>query len=289
MSIKKDLVSGIFFTAISKYSGIIVSLVISGVLARLLSPEEFGVVGVATVIIVFFNILGDIGIGPAIIQRDNLNNSDLKSIHTFTTLIGVFLALCFFCSSWIIAKFYNNESLLYICQLLSISIIFNCFGIVPQNLQYKAKNFKRIAFITLGIQITIGVLSIIFAYFGGGVYALVFSQLGSSLLTSLTYNWYSKIAFSIHIHINSLRKIASFSIYQLLFNIVTYFSRNLDKILVGKYIGLSQLGYYEKSYRLMLMPLQNISFVIAPVLLPVFSDIKDNVSIVAEKLSLIHI
>lgn len=283
MSVKKDLISGVFFTAIAKYSGIIISLIISGVLARLLSPKEFGVVGVATVIINFFNILGDIGIGPAIIQRDNLTKDDIKSIHSFTSIVGITLAALFFCCSWLIAQFYNDASLTSVCQILSLSIFFNCFGIVPINLQYKSKNFRKIAIITLSIQILVGIVSIIFAILGGGVYALVSSSVLSSAATSIIYNIFSRTSLTFQIHKQSLLKIASFSIYQFLFNIINYFSRNLDKVLIGKFIGFSQLGYYEKSYRLMLMPLQNISFVITPVLLPVFSDIKNNITDLTKK------
>src|SRR5699024_4389501 len=72
--------------------------------------------------------------------------------------------------------------------------------------------------------------------------------------------------------IPSIRKIFKFSAYQFIFNIINYFSRNLDKLLIGKYMGMSPLGYYEKSYRLMMLPLQNITHVITPVMHPIFSD-----------------
>ena len=73
-----------------------------------------------------------------------------------------------------------------------------------------------------------------------------------------------------------LRKIFSYSAYQFLFNVINYFSRNLDKLLIGKYMGMSDLGYYEKSYRLMMLPLQNITQVITPVMHPIFSDFQDD-------------
>ena len=121
MSLKKEFISGIFYTAVSKYSGILISLLVSSVLARLLTPKEFGVVGVATVIIAFFNILGDIGIGPAIVQNKELSKNDICSIHTFTTYLGVVLALIFFISSNLIARIYNDYNLVYICRWLSIT------------------------------------------------------------------------------------------------------------------------------------------------------------------------
>lgn len=122
----------------------LVALCVTAVLSRLLTPNDFGVVGVATVIIAFFNILGDIGIGPAIIQHDNLTKNDLREIHTFTTYIGIFLAIIFFSCSWLIAHLYESKILVSVCQYLSLSIIFTCWGIVPTNLQYKLKDLEEL-------------------------------------------------------------------------------------------------------------------------------------------------
>lgn len=88
-SIQKELASGIIYTAISKYSGIIISLAVAGVLARLIDPEEFGVVAIATVIISFFSIFSDLGIAPAIIQNKHLTEDKLNDIFSFTLWTGI--------------------------------------------------------------------------------------------------------------------------------------------------------------------------------------------------------
>lgn len=277
MSLKKEFISGVFYTAVAKYSGIVISLIVSSILARLLTPKEFGVVGVATVLIAFFNILGDIGIGPAVIQNQKLSEEDMSSIHTFTTYVGLGLGIIFFAAANLIAHIYQDNALIGICRWLSISILFTCWGIVPLNLHYKQKQFKRIAFITLGIQILSGFGACIYAFYDGGVYALVLQFVCSSVLLSIVYNYTSGMKMKLTFRKKSLMKIKSFSSYQFLFNLISYFSRNSDKLLIGKYIGLSQLGYYEKSYRLMMLPLQNITFVISPVLLPIFSNLQEDV------------
>lgn len=283
MSLKKELTSGVSFIALAKYSGIIVSLAISAILSRLLTPTEFGVVGAATVFIAFFNILGDIGIGPAIIQRKNLEDKDLKEIFSLTCLIGIALSVLFFCCSTLIAKFYNDDLLIPICKLLSLQILFTCIGIVPINLYYKQKRFKQIAFISLSVQIISGAAAVIYAFSGGGVYALVIQSVISRGLITLIFWYCTKLRISPKITKASISKIFSFSVYQSLFNIINYFSRNLDKILIGRFIGLNQLGYYDKSYRMMMLPLQNITFVITPVLLPVFSELQNDRKTVAQK------
>ena len=117
-SIQKELASGIIYTAISKYSGIIISLAVAGVLARLIDPEEFGVVAIATVIISFFSIFSDLGIAPAIIQNKHLTEDKLNDIFSFTLWTGIGISILFFLSSWPISLFYKQSSLLSICQLI---------------------------------------------------------------------------------------------------------------------------------------------------------------------------
>lgn len=282
-NIKQELTSGIFYIAIAKYSGIAVQLAITAILARLLSPTDFGTVAVATVIISFFNILSDIGIGPAIIQNKDLTNDDLSHIFSLTLYTGIILSSLFFLCAQPIAHYYENNILIPVCRWLSLPILFYSLNIVPLNLQYKHKRFRFVAFTTLSVQIVTGTISMIGAYYGMGLYALVMSQVLSSILLFGIHYLHHTLRFHIWINLQSLKKIISFSFYQFSFNLVNYFSRNLDKLLIGRFIGMSSLGYYEKSYRLMQMPLQNITFVITPVMQPVFSSLQHDLSGLARK------
>lgn len=282
-SIKHELLFGVFYIAIAKYSGILVQLLITAILARLLSPADFGVVAVATVIIAFFNILSDIGIGPAIIQNKELTQTDLEYIFSFTLYVGIILSAVFFLCAWPIANYYNNKILASICQCLSLSVFFYCVNIVPLNLQYKYKRFKFTAFTALAAQIVAGVFAVIGAYYRMGVYALVIPPIVSSAILFCTYYKRERLHLFLRIETKSLKKIMSFSIYQFLFNLINYFSRNLDKLLIGRFIGMSPLGYYEKSYRLMMLPLQNITFVVTPVMQPVFSSLQGELYDLGEK------
>lgn len=282
-SIKRELVSGVFYTSLAKYSSYAVQLVVSAILARILTPEDYGIVAIAVVFIAFFNLLSDIGIGPAIIQFKDLSHSELSQIFSFTGFLGLSVAFLFFLCSWPIAYYYENTNLVYVCQLLSLTILFYCLNIVPQNIQYREKNFKFTATVTLASNMATAVLAITFALLGFGVYALVFQQIFSIAIVFLIFYYKSKLSFVFKFNIAPLKKIFSYSIYQFLFNLINYFSRNLDKLLIGRYIGLSPLGHYEKSYNMMMLPLQNITFAVTPVLQPVFSSMQNNLQEMAEK------
>ena len=153
-SIKIELLSGVFYTAIAKYSGILISLIITGVLARLISPDKFGIVAVVTVITFFFSIFSDLGIGAAIIQNKELQQKDLNQLFSFTVWSGCILTLLFFLCSWPISFFYKEPSKRTITQIITINLFFATANIVPNALLYKAKAFKFLAWRSLGVQIT---------------------------------------------------------------------------------------------------------------------------------------
>jgi len=280
---KKEMASGVFYTSIAKYSNIIVQIVVTAILSRLLTPGDYGIVAVATVFIVFFNILSDIGIGPAIIQFKDLSRKDINAIYTLTVYLGFFLSLLFFCCSWIIAGYYDNNELVGVCQLLSLTILFNCLNIVPQNLQYKKKDFKYVAKSTFIVSVLTALIGVVLAILNFGVYALVLQNVTNSVTIFCLFYHKERLSFHVKVDMYPLKKIYSFSVYQFLFNLINYFSRNLDKLLIGRYVGLSALGQYEKSYRLMMLPLQNITYVVTPVLQPVFSGFQNDLYEMAEK------
>lgn len=273
---KKQLVSGVLYTAMAKYAGIVISLVVTGVLSRLLSPDDFGVVAIATVIIAFFGIFTDMGLSPAIVQHRELTEKDLSNIFSFTLWSGVSMSVLFFAASWPIANYYNNEILRPLCQWLSINLLFASVNIVPNALFYKHKEFKFIAIRSFAIQTTVGVIAVVAALCGVGLYALLINPiLSGGLIFAISFRRYpQQIRYTLGL--STIRKIFGYSAYQFLFNIIVYFSRNLDKLLIGKFMGMAPLGYYEKSYRLMTLPLQNITQVITPVMHPVFSDFQND-------------
>ena len=126
-NIKHQLFSGVFYTALAKYSGIIISLVVAGILARLLSPDDFGVVAIATVIIAFFNLFTDMGISPAIVQHKSLTKEELSDIFSFTVWTGIGISILFFAASWLIAGYYGSgilrQPVLRLCQHRAGSLV----------------------------------------------------------------------------------------------------------------------------------------------------------------------
>lgn len=281
--LKHNIKRGLFWTAIDKYSCQIIGIVISMILARLLTPYDYGVVATATVFLGFISIFTSIGIGPAVIQKKDLNQQDLDDIFTFTIFIGLICGGIAFGCSWIVADIYNNKILIPVMQILSIGVFLGALNMVPVALMSKNLRFKEMATRSLAFQIIFGFGGVVSAFYGAGIYALIIPPILSSLCTFLYNNHFYPVKISWHFSVVPIKKIFSFSSYLFLFELFNYFSRNLDKIIIGKYISANALGYYEKSYRLMQLPLQNITSVIYPVLQPVLSSLQDDMVEMANK------
>lgn len=286
-SLKRQMASGIAWTAVQKYSGIVIATIISMILSRLLTPKDFGVVGIAGTLVGFLNIFSDLGLGVAVVQRKDLTKDDISSIFSVTAYIGIILGSIFFIGARPVANFYNDTQLVNICHLMSIGMLFSSLNVVPNALLLKEKRFKFIALRTLIIQIILGILSIFAALAGAGIYALMFDSVFSGILVFIvTYRIY-KIKFTLKINMKPIKEIASYSLFQFGFGVINYFTRNLDNLLIGKFINLKELGYYQKSYNIMLLPVQNITHVITPVLFPVLSDYQNNINFIKEKYNVV--
>ena len=287
MSEKQDFVKQLFrgtiYTAIAKYLSLIVSLIVTAILSRILLPADFAIVAIATVFIGFISLITGNGLLPAIVQNKDLTNADIENLYSFTIYIGAVASILFALFSFCIADFYSENRLLKIRKLLSFNILFSVFNIVPNALFFRNKDFKFIAIRTTIINTVVGTIAIFSALNGLGIYSLLISPILGSLFIYLVSYYYKPIVFRWIPKYTSLKKVLSFSVYQILFNVLNYSYRNVDKLLIGRYLSMDLLGYYEKSYRLMMLPLENISSIINPVLHPMLADYQDNIRFIKER------
>ncbi|MCF8019090.1 MAG: lipopolysaccharide biosynthesis protein [Vallitaleaceae bacterium] len=280
MSIKKELTSGILITFISKYSNVLIQLIMGIILARLLSPSEFGVVAIITIFTNFFYLLTSAGINTAVIQTKDLDDESNSIIFNYTIIIGLILGLGFYYSSFLIAKFYENLVYIDFGKILIISIFFYSISCVPLAIIAKRRDFKKIAFIEISSNLISGIIGVILAYAGFSVYALIAKITIKAIVQFLMSFYYSKINIIPKINFEPLQKIYVYAGYDFAFKFLNYFTRNSDNLLIGKFLGPVSLGYYDKSYRFMLYPIQMLTHVITPVLHPILSDYQNDKRII---------
>lgn len=266
--------------AVSKYVTVVFSLLFMMVLARILTPKDYGIVAVVMVFSTFFQMLSDMGISTGIIQYKNLTQKDVNSIFAITIIFGLLLSLLFGLFSFAVADFYDDDVYVSLGWILAVSLFFCTSNIVPNALMLKDKQFLALAKRNIVISFITGVLTIIFALLEWKYYALAMQSVLSALFMLLINYMFARknygLMLSPKLDMVGLKKIFSYSAYQFLFNFINYFTRNLDNLLIGRVWGAESLGFYDKAYRLSCYPNQIISNIIASVLQPVLSDYQDD-------------
>ncbi|MGL4780791.1 MAG: oligosaccharide flippase family protein, partial [Bacteroidales bacterium] len=224
-SILRKVLDGVFYVAIGKYTGFVLSLVIAGVLSRILSPSDFGVMSLATICIAFFTIFCDPGIGTAIIQNKNLDEKNYSELFSLSFIIGIVISGCLFLFSILYGIFYNSAELVTLCRVMALSLFFNALNTIPNGLLYKEKMFRFLAIRNVVIQLTGGALAVLAAYKGIGVYALTIQPVFTAIASFSVCYLRKPIRPSIHFSKHTFTEIFSYSGFQFLFNIINFFSR----------------------------------------------------------------
>ncbi|WP_255702717.1 lipopolysaccharide biosynthesis protein [Antarcticibacterium sp. 1MA-6-2] len=175
-----------------------------------------------------------------------------------------------------IAEFYDEPQLVPVVRLLSLSIFFNILSIVPIALNKKELRFKQMGVVNISVQAATGIIAIIMALNGFSYFSLIIQNVLTGFISFSIFYFLYPVKIVSRIQKSPLKRIASYSSYQFAYNFINYFSRNLDNILIGKYLGNAPLGYYSKSYSLMHLLVYNLTHVITPVMHPVLAKHQDD-------------
>lgn len=260
----------------SKYSSILIQLLITAVLARLITPGDFGVLAIVVVFSNFFMLFSDMGIGVAVIQFRDLEERGLGALFVFSLFLAVILALLFCAASFAIAWFYHDSRIVPLCCLASLALLFTTFNMVPNGLMLRDRQFLSIGLRLVASTLVSGCVAIVLAYCGFGAYALVIQIVCSAAFVFL-WNIIKRPIRCLNVHfIKPLREVFSYSAFQLAFMFLNYFSRNLDNLAIGKLFGDASLGFYDKAYKLTTYPLNSLSSVVASVVQPFMAEHQDD-------------
>jgi O-antigen/teichoic acid export membrane protein len=278
MSLRSNFFNGVKHVAIAKYSNVIINLIIGAILARLLSPSEYGIVAIVSVFILFFGMLSTLGLSAGVVQFDQLSNKDLSSLFNISAVIGIILSLVFIFVSYGIADLYGDRVYVLIGQMMSPSIFFKAVSSVPLGILQRERKFKLIGIFTVSISVLTGIIGVVLAFEGFSYWTLVYRTVLTSTFTFLLAFVLSGTELRFTLHTRGLGAVTKYSGYTFLFNFFNYFSRNLDNILIGKYLGPIQVGIYDKAYVLMRLPLDNLLNLFSPVLHPILANQKEDIS-----------
>lgn len=284
---KSPLYSAIKKSLTGRFLTYIVQFLCLAVYARVFTPEQFGIIASIQVFVIFFQMLADVGIGPAIINEDKFESNQRDGVFSFTLILGFCLALVFYFFSYFLNVFYNGYEYQNIALMVSVSIVFYSLSMVPVTSLNKDAQFIKIAKANSVAELCSLLVVYVLFLSNFGVLALAAKGLAQSVFR-FTLVYYQSSSTSMGrpcfgSEIYHVKKLARFASYQFGFNFINYFSRNLDNVLIAKYFGTTSLGVYEKAYQLMRYPLMLTTFGMAPAIQPILTKVRHDIESVVEE------
>jgi PST family polysaccharide transporter len=224
------------------------------------------------------------GLGTAVIQFKEISKQDINHIYTFTFYLSIAFSIIFALLSFPISFFYKNNAYRTICLILSISVFFNMLNTIPNAVLLREKRFFFVGIRLIIITIITSCITVILALKGFKYYAIVLQSVLSAFSTWLLNNLSAKLKLTKKIDFSAIKSIKDYSSYHFGFNIVNFFARNIDKLIVGKALGDIAIAQYDKAYKMMLYPIQNLTQVITPALHPILSEYQNDKEYIYNKL-----
>ncbi len=275
-SLKQKAVTGVAWATIQKFSQISISFISNIVLARLLMPEDYGCIGMLMIFMLVSNVFVDGGFGSALIQRKKPSDEDYSTVFFWNLGVSSLLYGGVFLAAPLIADFYHMPILCNVLRVQGIVIIINAFLFVQYNRLYKNFQFKKIAIVNTVTSIVALTITIILAYKGWGVWALVSQNILMIMIPTLCYwltnKWYPIFVFSK----DSFKSLFSFGGYALLTSLLSQIANNVQGLLIGRFYNPAVMGYYSKAHSTERLASQTISEVVNQVTFPLYSELQDD-------------
>jgi len=279
MSLKKRAIQGVKWTTISTISLAVAQLLKISVLARFLDKTDFGLMAIVVFVLGFTNLFVDMGLTSAILHKQNITKKEYASLYWINFAFSALLFAIVWLISPFIANFYKEPELSQLIPLMALTLIFSSFGRQFKVIEQKELNFK---FISL-INIVGSVISLVFAVWlaaeNYGVYALVYSAILLQIITNTAFliQGIKRIGIKFHFNFAETKPFLKIGIYQVGGQIINYFNRDLDILIIGKFFGAEILGGYSLAKQLVQRPTQIINPILTKVGTPVLAKFQNNI------------
>lgn len=274
-SLKRKSARGGVVTVVAQGLTIAIQLASTVILARLLSPQDYGIIAMVLAVTNFAGVFRDLGLSSAAIQKDRLTSAQQSNLFWLNVAMGGFLTLLVSAASPLVVWFYSKPELLWVTVALSLNFLIGSFSsqhgaMLVRNMQFGRKAVPAIAGATIALAV-----SVTLAISGWSYWSLVWGNLaGAVVTTSLLFAlspfrpaWMKRGA--------GIRQMVQFGANVTAFDFINYFHRNLDNVLIGKFMGADALGLYSRAYALLMLPISNLRGPITAVGYPALSRLQD--------------
>ena len=277
MTLKQKTVSGLLWSFVDTMAGQGITFVVGIILARLLTPREFGLIGMITVFIAVSESFINSGFSSALIRKKNCTDTDFSTVFYFNLVVGILFFLLLFFTAPLIADFFDEIQLEPIVKVLGVVLIIDSITLIQRTILTKRINFKLQARISVIASLGSGIIAIVMAYNGFGVWSLVAQRIAKQGLNSiflwLWNSWKPILVFSVQ----SFRELFGFGSKLLVSGLLDTLYRNIYYLIIGKYFSAQELGYFSRADSFKNLPSQNLNGIISRVSYPVLSSIQDDI------------
>ena len=267
---------GVFWVGGGQFARQLIQMVTTIVLARLLVPEDFGLISMAIVFVGISQLFADFGIGAAIVQSKQTPDIALSSSFWLNAAIGTILVVLIWILAPFIAGFYGEDRIRPLVMVLALTLPLSTIMVVPTSILYRELQFQDVVRSQVYGSLTGAVFAILLAWMGFGFWSLAIQPIIGLLITAMLVfkysGWYPRMAYSW----SSVRGLVNFSLPVLGSDLMNYAYRNGDSLIIGRFLGSQQLGYYSLAYQIMLYPMTQISSVMVKVMFPTLSRMQDD-------------
>ena len=274
--LKQKAASGVVWTSIQKFAGMGISFISGIVLARLLTPDDYGCIGMLSIFMLLAGAFVDGGFASALIQKKKPTQEDYSTIFFFNLGMSLLMYVILFACAPAIARFYKMPILSSVLRVQGLVLIINALSLIQSNQLRKQFKFKKIAIVTLITSIVSFSVTIIMAYKGFGVWSLVVMNLLTAFIPAVVY-WVTNKWFPLWVFSKaSFKELFSFGIFMFLTTIITRICNNIQGLLIGRFYNPATMGYYSKAKSTEEMASTSLSSVIDQVAYPLYAEYQND-------------
>lgn len=282
MTLESRTVRGIGWSATARVVQLLMSILISAILARLLTPSDFGLIAMVLVFSNFVAIFAGIGLTAAIVQKPEISDETLSSSFWVNVGLGALVTVALAASAPLIAAFYSEPRLTPLVVFISATFFITSFSNVSFALLTKRMNFKAIAIISVCATGASGIIGVFLAFSGYGVWSLAWYTVLASVFTAVLTLIYARWVPHFLLGLQHVKGLLGFGANLTGFGFVNYFAQNMDNLLVGRFLGSAALGFYNLAFNLLVLPVTSISNVVGNVMFPALSIIQHDKQLVRD-------
>ncbi|MES2381217.1 MAG: lipopolysaccharide biosynthesis protein [Bacteroidota bacterium] len=272
----KQIVKAGTWSIIGQFTKLIIKFGVNIALARLLTPKEFGLIGMVSVIIALLTSLGELGLFSSLIQKKEVNQRELSSVFWVSILLGIAICLLLYFTAPLIVIFYHEEALLPIIRALSLIFLFNSLILTHNAILTKQLNFKRMELFSTISVVVASLVSLSLAFLNFGVWALVAQQVVASVINVGLIWLYEKWRPSFIICKDSLKNLLGFGLKVFASSIINTAFSSIDTMIIGRYFSASILGLYSYAQTLINVSVGTFTSAFVKVLFPVMSEAQND-------------